>query len=402
MFKFLHTADLHLGKIFHEQSLREDQAVMLDELASVLEKGSYAALVIAGDVYDRSIPSPEAVDLFSSFLERVKNINPSPEVLVIPGNHDSAARLGFGKELFSRLGLYFGVSAEDCDKPVILEQNGEKCAFFLLPFLNSGDLNGQDKEDANKFIPLRSQAALAEEAAGRMEMARKKLCEEGITRSVLVSHIFASGGKDSGSERVFLGQAELVNTSLFKGFDYIAMGHLHRCQQIGENGWYSGSPLSYSFGEVSQAKEAEKFFLSVEFKKGKAHIEKIPVKPLHELASFSGPFARFASDSCDPELEAAKNDYLEINLTDRGLTENAGDMLRRRFPLLLSLRQSEAFAELSSLKGARATLSGNRDRQNISADFKTFLEDLYGKADEDELELFNTLLAEIETGESSS
>jgi len=405
--KFLHTADLHLGKVFHEQSLAEDQAVMLDDLARLLEDGSYAALVIAGDVYDRSIPSPEAVELFGAFLGRVKNRQPSLEILVIPGNHDSASRLGFGRELFAQLGIRFAVSAGDCDKPLIVKKDGEQCAFFLLPFLNPGVLEG---EDEGELVPLRSQSALAEEAGRRMEKARQELAGRGITRSVLAAHLFASGGTEAGSERVFLGTAEQANISLFKGFDYIALGHLHRCQRVGGNAWYSGSPLAYSFGEVtSQEGRQEKFFLSVELNDDGANIEKIPVKPLRKTTSLAGPFERFAGDiSADSELSAAKDDYLEIRLSDRGITENARDILRKRFPYLLSLRQNEAIAGLSSALAARAQdgEGPHGERRSLSADFRDFLANLYGEADTPdisaEIELFNTLLAGVEAEESST
>jgi len=410
MVKFLHTADLHLGKVFHDQSLGEDQAAVLGELSRILEDGSYAALVIAGDVYDRSIASPEAIDLFGSFLGEIKKRQPLLEVLIIPGNHDSASRLGFGRELFARLGIRFGVSAEACDKPVIVERGGESCAFFLLPFLNPGVLSRDDP--GNGAAPLRSQSALAEEAARRIENARQVL-GQGVP-SVLVAHLFAAGGIEAGSERVFLGNAELVNLAPFKGFDYIALGHLHRCQSVTRNAWYSGSPLAYSFGEsssqrdVSQRDGPEKCFLSVELRKDGPVVEKIPVKPLRKVTSLSGFFDRFSGDiSSDAELLAAADDYLEIRLTDRRITENAREILRRRFPHLLSLRQDEALAELSS--GVRFAVSTEETRaggrRDISSDFRDFLIGLYGEAAQSvypteisgEMELFNTLLAEIES-----
>jgi exonuclease SbcD len=416
MIKFLHTADLHLGKVFHDQNLGEDQAFMLGELSGILEDRSYAALVIAGDVYDRSIASPEAIELFGSFLGKIKKRQPSLEVLIIPGNHDSATRLGFGRELFARLGIRFGVSAEACDKPVIVERDGESCAFFLLPFLNPGVLSRYDPE--NGPVPLRSQSALAEEAARRMEKARQAL---GGVPSVLVAHLFAAGGLEAGSERVFLGNAELVNIELFKGFDYIALGHLHRCQSaginpvgiyaddrsaVGKNAWYSGSPLAYSFGEASSQKAgSEKCFLSVELRKDGPKVEKIPVKPRRKVTSLSGLFTRFTGDiSSDKELLAAADDYLEIRLTDRRITENARELLRKRFSHLLSLRQDEALAGLSS--GARFQVSANGthgDRRDVFADFRDFLLDLYGKAPDisaeiaAEIKLFNTLLTEIDS-----
>ena len=393
---------------------------MADALARILEDDSYGALVIAGDVYDRSIPSPEAVDLFGSFLGKVKKKRPSLEVIVIPGNHDSASRLGFGRELFARLGIRFAVSAEECDRPLIIESGGESCAFFLLPFLNPGVLSKEvlSEDDTGGTVPLRSQSAMAEEAARRMDKARQeftglKSAGQGLAYSVLVAHLFALGGTEAGSERVFLGNAESVNPALFSGFDYIALGHLHRCQSTGEKAWYSGSPLAYSFGEAGQ----DKYFLSVELEEEKTKVEKIPVKPRRKVTSLSGPFARFAGTEEDgiedPGLTDASEDYLEIRLTDRGITENARELLRKRFPYLLSLRQDEALARLSSVSGT--SLEDRRDTpgRNLDLDFKEFLSSLYGEADlpgisadlpmdvstelSEEIMLFGTLLVEVES-----
>ena len=145
--KFLHTADLHLGKVFHEQSLIEDQQFMLNQLLETLKDPSYQALVIAGDVYDRSIPPPEAVRLFSPFLGSLKRERPDIEVFLISGNHDSASRLAFGKELFAELGVHFITDPQDADTPIVITQENpslpskkETTAFFLLPFLTAGSL----------------------------------------------------------------------------------------------------------------------------------------------------------------------------------------------------------------------------------------------------------------------
>ncbi|MDR0513293.1 MAG: exonuclease SbcCD subunit D [Treponema sp.] len=420
MIKLLHTADLHLGKVFHDQSLAEDQAAMLDNMVSILVDDSYSALVISGDVYDRSIPSPEAVELFGAFLAKVKSAQPKLEIFIIPGNHDSQARLGFGRELFAGLNIHLGVCAEECDKPVIVEKDGEKCAFFLLPFLSHGALEADNPDDG----ALRSQYALAETAARRMEKARAELAERGISYSVLLAHLFAAGGMESGAERVFVGTAEQVPVTLFKGFDYVALGHLHRCQRVGDNAWYSGSPLSYSFSETvplgngDDRWQQEKFFLSVELTHTGAQVEKIPVKPLRGVWSFSGKFARFTADVSsetlhDRALAAAKNDYLEIRLTDGGITENAREILRSRFPNILSLRQNDAFAGLRSSAVLRRNVDGG-ERRSLSDDFKDFLSSVYGEEAAEEsgartapetaakIELFNLLLAEAEAEEVSS
>jgi exonuclease SbcD len=412
MIKFLHTADLHLGKVLHEQSLAEEQRRMLDDLAGFLADESYQALVIAGDVYDRSIPSTEAVELFSAFLGKLKARRPSLEILVIPGNHDSPVRLGFGREIFAGLGLRFAADPGDCGKPVVLKdpENGKSCAFFLLPFLSPGSFRPGPAEKPGETVPggeegpagsWASQARLAAEAAGRLEEARLRYKAEGVSRFVLVAHLFAAGGREAGSERIFLGNAELADIGLFSGFDYAALGHLHRMQQAGKNGWYSGSPLAYSFGEAG----SEKYFLSVELDTAAGNlpplIKPIPVAPLRKLCRISGPFERFFHPSPeDMELAAAGEDYLEISLTGRGLVENALAILRKNFPRLLSIRQDAALSGLLAGHGGSGSPAEKPgERRDTAEDFKEFLTGLYGEADGGELALFRELLAELEAEE---
>ncbi|MDR0450853.1 MAG: exonuclease SbcCD subunit D [Treponema sp.] len=409
MIKFLHTADLHLGKVLHEQSLIEDQRHMLEGLADILTDESYQALIIAGDVYDRSIPSIEAVELFGSFLGNIKARRPSLEILVIPGNHDSPARLGFGREIFAGLGLRFVTDPGESGRPLILKdpENGKSCAFFLLPFLSPASFRQGPAGEPEEAAPGKggeeapasgSRTGSVAEAAGRLEEARLRCKAEGVSRFVLAAHLFASGGREAGSERIFLGSAELADMELFAGFDYVALGHLHRMQQAGKNGWYSGSPLAYSFGEAG----SEKYFLSVELDTAAAglppNLKPLPVSPLRKLRRLSGPFERFFRfPPGDTELSAAAEDYLEINLSDRGLTENALAILRKNFPRLLAIRQDAALSGLlAGQAGPGNPAEKTGERRDTAEDFREFLTGLYGEADEGELALFRELLGELE------
>jgi exonuclease SbcD len=187
---------------------------------------------------------------------------------------------------------------------------------------------------------------------------------------------------------------------LFSGFDYVALGHLHRIQRAGKNGWYSGSPLAYSFGEA----EAEKYFLSVELDAPAGNpqplISPVPVPPLRKLRRISGPFERFFRPSPgDTELSAAAEDYLEISLSDRGLTENALAVLRRNFPHLLSIRQDAALSSLLAEHAVIGPAERPGERRDTVEDFGEFLTGLYGEADPGELALFRELLAELEREE---
>jgi exonuclease SbcD len=423
-----------LGKVFYDLSLIEDQGWALDQIAAVLFDPSYRALIIAGDVYDRSIPSPEAVRLFGSFLAKLKKQNSGLEIFIIPGNHDSPARLGFGRELFAELGIRFAGEPEESFEPVILKaagngsaesENAENrsvesgnvesggCAFFLLPFLNPGSLSGNaEREDSGEPEILRSQAQLAAEAARRLELSRRRWAARGVSHAVLAAHLFAGGGRESESERIFLGSAEKVDMGLFAGFDYVALGHLHRRQRAGQNGWYSGSPLAYSFDEAG----SEKAVLSVELEEagdggtgadtragaggmdgGRARVRVIPIKPLHRVCRLSGPFERFNRPSPqDGELREAAEDYLEFSLADSSLTENALPLLQTRYPRLLSVRQDPARL---ALRGTRGEPPAAGEKRDTAADFEEFLTGLYGQAEEGKVKRFRELLAQAEAEE---
>jgi exonuclease SbcD len=419
MIKFLHTADLHLGKVFHEHSLLEDQRYVLGQLGDILSGGDYGALIIAGDIYDRSIPAPEAAAFFGSFLGNLKKQRPSLEIFILPGNHDSPSRLGYGQELFDGLGIHIVTDPEKSAEPLIVTQGGERCAFFLLPFLTPGSLapraGDETAPEGGAGIddgPIRSQARLAREAAVRLEAAQRRAREAGADYTVLGAHLFTTGGLESESERNFLGSAEQVDAGLFSGFDYLALGHLHRFQRAGSNAWYAGSPLAYSFDEEDQ----EKVFLSVELEgetspglfagetapgavpagipPGGPRVNPIPVKPLRRLRRFRGTFDSFFRDSeKNPLLSAAEGDYLEISLTDPGLVENPLALLRQRFPWLLSIKQDEAFAALVS--GERRSPRSGNHRRSAAEDFADFLVDIYGEADPGKIDLFQELLGEL-------
>jgi exonuclease SbcD len=195
-----------------------------------------------------------------------------------------------------------------------------------------------------------------------------------------------------------LGTAEQVDPGLFAGFDYIALGHLHRFQQAAPRAWYSGSPLAYSFDEADQ----EKVFLSVELASDAAPaVQSIPVKPLRRVRRLRGSFNFFFRDSvADPAMIEAAKDYLEISLDDEGLVENPLALLRPRFPFLLSIRQGAAFARFAAEQSgleAGTELSGRK--RSPAEDFAEFLTSIYGEAEGDKLALFEELLAELEAEE---
>ncbi len=434
--KLLQTGDLHLGKTLHETSLIEDQRHMLDGLRRLLANGDYAALVIAGDVYDRTVPSAEAVALFSDFLVRLKSEAPSLDIFIIPGNHDSAQRLSFASPLLGAQGIYIICNPEQSFTPIVAGRGKDRAAFFLLPFLAPGSLKltggretdagsaasgageraaaGADKAsrkgelglEFNFSAPepespappanaiLASQAELAAEAARRFRTALADESVRGLP-TVLVAHCYALGGDPSDSERVFLGTAERVDPALFSGFSYVALGHLHKKQRVSERIHYAGAPLVYAFDEAG----TEKAFLSVEIDAEKpgfpVSVTALPVAAPRPVSRKSGAFDSFYSA---PSREPWADHYLEISLTDGEIVANPMNLLKGRYPWLLSVRQTALeenalpAPEGEALAGDQTALTGAR--RNAVDDFRAFQESLYGTADPDREALFAELLKE--------
>lgn len=335
--RLLHTADLHLGKVLHEQSLLEDQGQVLDQLARELETGNYHLFVVAGDVFDRSVPPPEAVTLWDDFLHRIAAC-PGLQSVVIPGNHDGAARLAFASRFLAGSGIH--VRTQIDFEPLNLILDGTEWQVFTVPFLPAGTLETLTPEGP---AVLRSQRDLWAEARARLEAARRP----GLP-SLLVAHLFTQGGAESDSERVFVGEAEQVPASWLSGWDYVALGHLHRPQEPAPGVRYSGSPLAYSFSEAGQEKVALAWDQGV--------VTPIPLKPSRPLTRLRGGFDDFVRGNLG---EDSGDHWVEITLTDPALVPNAMERLRPRFPGLLSLVQAptpvEPLATPSSRTGDLAS-----------------------------------------------
>ncbi|MBQ4498225.1 MAG: exonuclease SbcCD subunit D [Spirochaetaceae bacterium] len=456
--KFLQTGDLHLGKFFYEYPLLEDQKhvlkLLIDELKAEQNAGApYDALVIAGDVYDRSLPPADAVQVFSDFLAEVQKSFSELHVLIIPGNHDSAIRLSYAQKILEKQRIHIRTDLSRIDEPVIIKD----AAFYLMPFLLPASLaitenaekqpepspikaeklllaENSAKEQQNltfdfdtadsaqsdaaaqsdearaaaaqaqtaaaqtsaaaaqsekKETYLMSQAALAEEALKRINLAKNK-----DIANILVAHLFAAGSVESDSERVIWGTAEQVDASLFKDFAYTALGHLHRYQKAAAHAFYSGSPLAYSFGE-SSGTGADKVFLRVEIEKGaEPSVTAIPIKPLHRVVSLKGSFDEFLNSKTYDEY---KDCFIEIESTEDTIVENPVMLLRKKFPLLLSFKQDNAFEKISSaeMAGRRSDISS--ENLSINSQFELFLKEIHGNFDGDETEktLFDELFAKM-------
>ena len=353
--KLLHTSDWHLGRVLHEQSLLEDQHYILTRVLDILKHEPHDGLLIAGDVYDRSLPSADAVSLLSWFLSSLRNFSDIP-VIMIPGNHDSSRRLSYCSDILAASNLHIWGSIEDVGQPLILHWGEEKAAFFPIPFLDQGSFYVEDK-------PVRDHEAAMIEAMARIEAS-----DTGDLPRVCIAHCFVSNGRVSDSERSVVGGSASVSPDLFSPFDYAALGHLHRPQEVGERAAYSGSLLKYSFSEYNDKKEVR----SVELEKGNCKVHPISLSPRRDMVRLKGSFSSLLDSD---EFFSYREDYIEAELTDSLLISNAMATLRKRFPWILSVKQQPPEAE----ERGDGAIDISDTKRTLEDDFNVFHQYLYGE-----------------------
>lgn len=373
----LHTSDFHIGRTLYDKSLLEDQEYILKQIIRELEKpagmedgSEYDVLVIAGDIYDRSLPSQEAVELFGSFLEEIYTRFPELEIMIIPGNHDSGPRLAYLSRILKKLKIHIVSDIKDSTTPVVIEKNGEKIQFFLIPYLNVKNFNFTfPRQEETLFPPEQEQMiqTCVNSITGKMD---KKI------PAVLIAHLYTLGGEQSQSERGTLGDTEFVAKDFSKEFTYTALGHLHKTQKITGKCFYSGSPLQYSFDE-SPEKNLIRVKIDAKTEKPEPEIQLIPLNPLRKLKKLQGKFSDFMSED---KFKEYGNQYLEITLEDSGIVENPMLLLKPKFPCLLSVRQK---ALDSGQDGQEQQKEINTDNLQLSPeeriirDYEEFLRDIY-------------------------
>lgn len=314
--RLLHTADWHLGKTLKGQPLIDDQIFILDQIFDIIDETKPDALLIAGDVYDRAVPPVEAVNLFDETLVKLAERN--LPTLIIAGNHDSASRLNFGSSLFARQKIFIAAKIADEPAQVVLEDAFGEVYFSLIPYFEPAYLRKNFSVDDSERLTFN--------AANRfyIDLARQKI--PAGKRSVAMAHVFLTGGVESESERKFVGGAENVDAQIFSGYDYVALGHLHRPQKISaENVRYAGSPLKYSFDEHDHKKSVTLVDLDAA---GNVTLEKIPLKPLHDVRIVEGNIYELMQ-------MPRSDDYICAQLTERAF--NVQDKLAWTFPNLLKV-----------------------------------------------------------------
>ena len=333
--KLLHLADLHIGKRVYEYSMLEEQKSALLQAFQMAKEHQVDAVLIAGDVYDKNIPTIEGVKLFDTFLTALKQKN--IPTFIISGNHDSAERLSFGRHLFENSQIYLsGTYEEEIFKKTLTDEFGDM-DIYLLPFLKPQQIEVTEGEEKPKDYT----------EAIRLVLSRLNINKN--NRNVLIAHQFVGGGSAdptrTDSETQSVGGVDMVDYRVFEDFDYVALGHLHGAQPVGrEEVRYAGSPVKYSFSEARQEKSATLITLGKKQTEAATEsngadtsitIQKLPFTPVHDMREIKGTLEQLTSSEILAESDC--NDYLHITLTDEEEIYDVFGKLRAVYPNVMSL-----------------------------------------------------------------
>jgi exonuclease SbcD len=324
--RFIHTADWHLGRVMYNARLTDDQAHVLEQVVQLARDWRPNALVLSGDVYDRAVPPPEAVELLDDVLSRIV-LDVHVPVICIAGNHDSAARLEFGAKVLAARGLYVFGTVSPFPSAVTLEDEWGPVHFYPVPF-------GETSVMREK---LACQHLKDHDGALRELVRRIRDVHPLEERAVLVAHVFVAGAAESESERpLSIGGSDRVEPSCFDGFHYAALGHLHRSQQSGSHRVrYPGSLLKYSFSESDHTKSVDLVEIDGA---GTVRVESITLTPRRDVRRISG----FLKDVLNgPKSGESRADYVMVTLEDRGPILDVMGKIREIYPNALHVERME-------------------------------------------------------------
>jgi exonuclease SbcD len=379
--RLLHTSDWHIGRSLHGTDLLAEQEQVLGGLAEVVAREGVDVVVVAGDVYDRAVPSADATAVLSRVVARLRRAGAT--VVLTPGNHDSARRLGAFSELLAAGGLHVRADTPALDEPVLLSDEHGDVAIYGLPYL--------EPEVARFELGLptaRSHEAVLAEA---MDRVRSDLFLRPDTRSVVLAHAFVGGGVPSESERdITVGGVDLVPAAVFDGVDYVALGHLHRPQTLSPRVRYSGSPLAYSFGEAGQQKQAWLVELDAS---GLADVRAVPLPTPRALTVLTGTLADLLAD---PEYADVAQHFVSARLTDAVRPTDPMRQLQERFPYCVHLEW--AGAAPSAQAGSYQERMRGRSDLDVVGEFVTHVRTV--AATPAERELLGRALAAAARGEA--
>ncbi|SDJ33288.1 Exodeoxyribonuclease I subunit D [Actinokineospora alba] len=315
--RVLHTSDWHVGRTFHGRDLLAEQETVLTGLADIVTNDRVDVVVVSGDLYDRAVPSAEAVGVCGRALRRIADAG--ARIVVTPGNHDSGPRLGAFGEFAAAGGLYLRTAVSDLDRPVVIDDHHGPVAFYGIPYL--------EPEVARQGLGLPELRTHADVLGEAMRRVRDDLGRRPGTRSVVLAHAFVTGGEVSDSERtIAVGGVPHVPGGVFTGVDYAALGHLHGPQTLANHLRYSGSPMAYSF---SEARHHKSVWLVDLHSSGLADVERRTLPVPRELAVISGELTEVL---VDPANDVHEDKFLSVELTDRVRPVDAMRRLQARFP----------------------------------------------------------------------
>lgn len=343
--KFLHTSDWHLGRQFHNVSLLEDQQAVLAQIITYLESNPVDAFVIAGDIYDRSVPPTAAIEVMSQFVEKVCGELSVP-VIIIPGNHDGAQRLGFAASQMKSSGLHIIANFDEMLKPVIIPSDIGEVAFYGMPYNDPELVRHYSKEPVKDHDQAHQLLA---------ELIHQQFVPE--QKNVLISHCFVDGAIESDSERpLAIGGSDRVSHEHFTQFDYVALGHLHQPQKKGEEYIrYSGSLMKYSFSEQHQAKGMTLVELDQDGFKSATHIA---LTAPHQMRIIEGELqALLELGKTDPN----NHDYILARLTDKHAILDPMEKLRKVYPNVLHLEKPGMLMGVEQQMGKARLARGELD-----------------------------------------
>ena len=327
--RFIHLSDLHLGKRLNEFSLLEDQAYILTRILNIVDQEDPEGIIIAGDVYDKSVPPAEAVSLFDDFLCRLAKRK--KQVFVISGNHDSPERIAFGGRLMTGSGVHMSPVYDGTAAPVELEDEHGPLRVYMLPFVKPVHVRRYCPDE-----PIESFTDAVAAAIARMDA-------DPSVRNLLITHQFVGGAARTESEDISVGGADNVDPAVFDGFDYVALGHLHGPQSVHRDAIrYCGTPLKYSFSEKDQEKSVTVVDME---EKGRVEIRTVPLVPRRELREIRGTYNELAAR--DSYAGTCTEDYLRVILTDEEDVPDAVARLRAIYPNLMKLEYDNTRTRLT-------------------------------------------------------
>ena len=379
--KILHLADLHLGKILQEQSLIEDQEYMLKEIIKIIKNEDIGAVLISGDVYDRSVPPAEAVNLLDNFLKiLIKELK--IKVFIISGNHDSKDRLGFGSKIFEDEGLYIESKYNGNLRKIEIEDEYGKLNIYMLPFIKPVEVKQYFEDDLENNYNTAINKIIKKEKINKEE------------RNIILVHQFVTAGtvepERSESEVLTLGGIENVDVSNFDDFDYVAIGHVHRPQKIGrDTARYAGTMLKYSFSEINHNKTVP----IIDFKeKGNIEINLKELAPIRDMREIKGPIEELLKK--ENYEKGNINDYIKAIITNEETVYDTIGQIRRIYPntLKLEIRNSKT---INSVEEQNLNLEKVKKKSELELFSDFYKSQNNVDLDENQKEIIKDIISEV-------